>query len=111
MNRIVIPQEIIEGLKNGSRKLRLRLSDFIGVYQPGVRNDTEIVFFGNSGNELLWPENEIDKFLKVVFYLHFTYIRIKYFDKDSSNGYHVYGWEFGQLHPKKYKNFSNRDLF
>lgn len=52
IEKITIPPEMIQGLKDGSRKLRIRLKDFMGVYQSGVRNDTEILTFGESNNEL-----------------------------------------------------------
>lgn len=98
---INIPREMVEGLKNGTRKLRLRLRDYMGVYNNGVRNDTEIVFFGESNNELFWPEDCIEELLKVVFALHFTYVAAKYHNRDSSNNYNVYGLEFGRFHPFK----------
>lgn len=52
-SRIQIPRQMVEDIESGAKKLRLRMSDFIGVYDAGVRNDMEVVFFGNSNNELL----------------------------------------------------------
>lgn len=36
-------------------------------------------------------------------------MRAKYYGTDSSNGYNVYGFEFGRFHPKKNALFLGKD--
>lgn len=55
---------MINGLKDGSRKLSLRIRDFMGVYQAGLSNNREIIFFGQNDNELYWPEDKLVDLVK-----------------------------------------------
>lgn len=66
-----IPTALVNDLIRGTKRLRLRLRDFLGVYTRGIRNDTEIVFFGENRNELYWPADKLADFLRVIFMLHY----------------------------------------
>lgn len=44
---------MLAGIKDGTKTLKLRMKDFMGVYTAGIKNEVEIVTFGNGNNELL----------------------------------------------------------
>lgn len=99
--RIEISEEILHRFKAGTTKLRLRLTTFIGVYDRGVRNDNELVSFGEGPNQLWWPEDKIEDFLRIIFIMHYLYMQPKYYGTLDADGYGVYGFECGKYHPTK----------
>lgn len=119
VNQINIPQSMVNGLKDGSRRLRLRHGtfrlrrDYVGgkpvCYASGIANVNELIEFGNGDNKLSWPEDKIADFLKYIFIFHYLHLRPLYHDKLPSDQFHIYSFDVGQYHPAR-SNLRNRDL-
>lgn len=119
INRINIPASMVEGLKNGSRNLRLRHGtfrlrrDYIDgkpmCYAEGIANVNELIEFGNGNNQLHWPEDKIADFLKYIFIFHYLHVRPLYHDKLSSDQFHIYSFDVGAYHPAR-TTLRNQDL-
>lgn len=109
LDSVIIPDSLLTGFKNGTRRLMLRMKSFIGVYERGVRSDNETVSFGKGANQIHIGEPLIDKFLKIVFILHYFYMEPVYYGEDYDDKYGLYGWNIGTFHPNN-STLKNRAL-
>lgn len=100
-SKIVIPTRMSDGITTDTRTVKLRLRDFNGVYVRGVRNDVEVLFFGDSNNELLWPYTHLDDLFKLIFIMHYFYVSPRYYGTLDADSFGVYGFDVGQYWPTR----------
>lgn len=87
---------MMDEITTNQRSIKLRLRDFNGIYVRGVRNDVEVLFLGDSNNELLWPYTHLQDLFRLIFIMHYFYISPKYYGTLDADNFGVYGFDVGQ---------------
>lgn len=87
---VKIPEEMLEGLKNGTRKIQLRFKNLESdTYE--IRSYTETLDLGRGKIEI--PEKDLEGLVKFIFILH--YYHVQPYDAGKADNYRVYGLRGG----------------